>query len=104
MMLSKTMYAGVRWRVCNRVPLPETCSAGRILLALIGHRASVGGSVSHTDWACVNGAVDMSPGGFWIDYIRQALWGQPVSRCRASDWVTCLLYFVQLSGHHGTSR
>ena len=27
MMLSKTMYAGVRRRVCNRVTPPETCSA-----------------------------------------------------------------------------
>ena len=33
----------------------------------------MGGSVSHADWSCVIGAVDMSPGGFWIDHIRQAL-------------------------------
>ena len=59
--------------MCTRGTLPETCSAGRISLALIGHRASVGGSVSHADWWRVNGAVDKSPGGVWIDYIRQAL-------------------------------
>ena len=48
-------------------------SAGRNSLALIGRRASVGGSVSHDDWSRVIGAVDTSPGGVWIDYIRQAL-------------------------------
>ena len=63
LMFSKTLYG---------TP-PEACSAGRILLALIGRRASVGGSVSHADWSCVIDAVDTSPGGVWIDYIRQAL-------------------------------
>ena len=71
--LSKTMYAGGRRRGCTRGTPPEACSAGRISLALIGHRASVGGSVSHADWLRVNGVVDKSPGGVWIDYIRQAL-------------------------------
>ena len=51
----------------------EACSAGRISLVLIGRRASVGGSVSHADWSHVIGVVDTSPGGVWIDYIRQAL-------------------------------
>ena len=73
LMLSKTLYAGGRRRVCTRGILPETCSAGGISLTLIGHRASVGGSVSHADWSRVIGAVDTSPGGVWIDYIRQAL-------------------------------
>ena len=58
MMLSKTMYAAVQWRGCNRVSPP----AGRISLALIGHLASVVGSVSHTDCTLVNGAIDKSPG------------------------------------------
>ena len=58
--------------MCTHGTPPEACSAGRILLALIGHRASVGGSVSHDDWSRVIGAVDTSPGGVWIDYIRQA--------------------------------
>ena len=73
LMLSKTMYAGGQRRVCTRGTPPEACCAGRISLALIGHRASVGGSVSHADWSRVIGAVDTSPGGVWIDYIRQAL-------------------------------
>ena len=59
--------------MCTRGTPPEACSAGRISLTLIGRRASVGGSVSHADWARVIGAVDMSPGGIWIDYISQAL-------------------------------
>ena len=46
---------------------------GGFSLALIGQQASVGGSVSHTDWSRVNGAIDTSPGRVWIDYIRQAL-------------------------------
>ena len=29
--------------------------------------------MSHADWSCVIGAVDTSPGGVWIDYIRHAL-------------------------------
>ena len=74
MMLSKTMYAGGRRRVCTRDTPPEACSAGRILLTLIGHQASVGGSVSLADWSHVIGAVDRSPGRIWIDYIRHALW------------------------------
>ena len=73
LMLSKIMYAGGRRRVCTRSTPPEACSAGKISLTLIGHRASVGGSVSDADWSRVNGAVDKSPGGVWIDYIRQAL-------------------------------
>ena len=53
--------------------MPATFSAGRISLTLIGHRASVGGSVNHADWSRVNGTVESSPGGVWIDYIGQAL-------------------------------
>ena len=41
--------------------------------ALIGRRASVGGSVGLADWPRVLGAVDKPPGGVWIDFIRQAL-------------------------------
>ena len=42
-------------------------------LALIGRRASVGGSVGPADWPRVLGAVDKPPGGVWIGFIRQAL-------------------------------
>ena len=69
---SKTLYASGRRRVCTHSTPPEACSAGRISLTLIGRRASVGGLVSHADWSRVIGAVDTSPGGVWIDYIRQA--------------------------------
>ena len=48
--------------MCTRDTPPEACSAGRISLALIGRRASVGGSVAHVDCSRVIGVVDMSPG------------------------------------------
>ena len=35
------------------------CPAGRISPSLIGHRASVGGSVGCADWSCMDGAVDI---------------------------------------------
>ena len=60
----ETMYTGARRCVYT---------AGKISLALIGHRASVGGSVDCADWSRVDGAVDISPGGVWIDYIRPGL-------------------------------
>ena len=59
--------------MCTRGTPPGVFSAGRISLALIGHRASVGGSVGCADWSRVEGVVDISPGGFWIDYIRPGL-------------------------------
>ena len=59
MMLSKTMYGGGRRGVCTSDTPPEACSAAGFPLALIGRRASVGGSVG----LC----------GVWIEFIRQAL-------------------------------
>ena len=59
--------------MCTRGTPAGARSAGRISLSLIGHRASVGGSMSHADWSRVIGAVDTSPGGVRVDYIRQAL-------------------------------
>ena len=53
--------------------------AGKISFALIGRRASGGGSVGCADWSHVDGAVDISPGGFWIDYIRPGLEGGTLS-------------------------
>ena len=53
LVLSKTMYTGARRCVCTRGTPPGVFSAGRISLALIGHRASVGGSVA--DWSHVDG-------------------------------------------------
>ena len=73
LVLSKTMYTGARRCVCTRGTPPGVFSAGRISLALIGHWASVGGSVGCADWSRVDGVVDTSPGGIWIDYIRPGL-------------------------------
>ena len=73
LVLSETMYTGAQRCVCTRGTPPGFFSAGRISLALIGHRASVGGSVGCADWSRVDGAVDISPGGVWIDYIRPGL-------------------------------
>ena len=33
----------------------------------------MGGSVGCADWSCMDGTVDISPGGFWIDYMRPGL-------------------------------
>ena len=41
--------------------------------ALIGRRASVGGSEGLADWLCTLGAVDNLPGGVWIDFIRRTV-------------------------------
>ena len=49
LMLSETMYMGARRCVCTRGTPPGVLSAGRISLTLIGHRASVGGSVGCAD-------------------------------------------------------
>ena len=55
------------------IPVPGVFPAGRISLALIGHRDYVGGLVGCADWSYMDGAVDISPGGFWIDDIRPGL-------------------------------
>ena len=73
MMLGKTMYGGVRRGVCTSDTPPEACSVVGCLLALIGRRASVGGSVGPADWLRMLGAVDKPPVGVWIGFIRQAL-------------------------------
>ena len=74
LVLSETMYTSARRCVCTRgTPQGVFFSAGRISLALIGHRASVGSSVGCDDWSRMDGAVDISPGGFWIDYIMPGL-------------------------------
>ena len=45
LLLSETMYTGARRCVCIHGTPPKILSAGRISLTLIGHRASVAGSV-----------------------------------------------------------
>ena len=45
----------------------------------------------------MDGAVDISPGGFWNGYIRPGLEdGQSI----VASPVTCLFYIVQLPGRH----
>ena len=68
-----TMHSGVRRGVCTSDTSPEACSVAGCSIALIGRRASVGGSVGPADWPRVVGAVDKLPGGVWIGFIRQAL-------------------------------
>ena len=65
------------WRcACMRGALLGVFSAGRISLTLIGCSACVGGSVDCSDWPCSDCAVDFSPGGVWIGYIRPGLWDE----------------------------
>ena len=73
MKLGKTMHSGVRRGVCTSDTPPEDYSVAGCSLALIGRRASVGGSVGPADWLRMLGAVDKPPGGVWIGFIRQAL-------------------------------
>ena len=48
-------------------------SAGRIPIMVIGRIDCGGGPVDGSDWTRVSGAVDFSPGGVRIGYIRRAL-------------------------------
>ena len=73
LVLLETMYTGARRCVCTRLTPPGAFPAGWISLALIAHRAYVGGLVGFADWSCMDGAVDISPGGFWINYIGPGL-------------------------------
>ena len=96
-------------------------SAGRISLTLIGCSACVGGLVDYSDWPRSDCAVDFSPGGVGIGYIRLGLWNDslidaaPVTEslvysalvdcldvyCTAgftSDWTFCSMDFVLLAG------
>ena len=123
LVLSGDMYTGARRCVCTRGTPLRVFSAGRISLTLIGRRASVGGSVGCSDWSRVDGAVDISPGGIWIDYIRPGLedgtlidaapvTGSLVSStlfsCRdvfctagsTSNWTFCSTDWVLPAGYH----
>ena len=70
-LLRKTMNDGGRRDVWISDTPPATHAVKGFSLALIGRRASVGGSAGLADWACVLGAVDNPPGGVWIDFIRR---------------------------------
>ena len=72
-LLCETMYdSGWRW-VCTSDTLPVMHPAAELSLALLGRRASVGGSVDRADWPCMLGTVDNPPGGVWINFIRCTL-------------------------------
>ena len=64
-----SVQEGSQLRVADSVAHP----AVGLLLALIGRRASVGGSVGHADWPHALGAVNNPPGGVWIDFIGRTL-------------------------------
>ena len=63
MLLRKTMYCGGRRGVCTSDTPPAAYPAAGFSLALIGRRASVGGSVGLADSPRVLGVVDNPPGG-----------------------------------------
>ena len=73
MLLRKTMYGGGQRGVCTSDTPPAAYPVAGFSLALIGRRASVGGSVGLADWRHVLGAVDNPPSGVWIDFIRRTL-------------------------------
>ena len=70
-------------------------SAGRIPLMVIGCFACGGGPVDCFDWPHGDCAVDFSPGGVWIGYIRQALWDRSLTDAAP---VTGSLVFSALFG------
>ena len=72
-LLCKTMNDGGRRDVWISDTPPATHGMKGFSLALIGRRASVGGSAVLADWPCVLGAVDNPPGGVWIDFIRRTV-------------------------------
>ena len=73
LVLSEDKNNSARRCVCMHQTLLGVFSAGRISLTLIGCRACVGGSVNCPDWPRLDYAVDFSPGGIWINYIRSGL-------------------------------
>ena len=59
---------------CKCGTLLGVLSAGRIPRLVIGRFDCGGGPVDCSDWTRVRGAVDFSPGGVRIGYIRRVLW------------------------------
>ena len=77
-----TLNDGGRWDVRISITPPATHAGRGPSLALIGRRASVGGSAAPADWPCALSPADSPPGGIWISFIR----------------VTCFSYVVQPPG------
>ena len=71
-MLDKDRDNSPLWCACMRGTSLGVLSAGRILLMVIGWFACGGGPVDCSDWTRVDCAVDFSPGGVWIGYIRKS--------------------------------
>ena len=65
-----TLNDGGRWDVWISVTPPATHAGRGPSLALIGRRASVGGSAAPADWPCALTPEDSPPGGIWIGFIR----------------------------------
>ena len=65
-----TLDDGGRWDMRISVTPPATHGGKGLSPALIGHRASVGGSAAPADWPCVLGPADSPSGGIWIGFIR----------------------------------
>ena len=76
LMLNRDRNNSARWCACMRGTSLGVFSAGRISLTLIGCSACVSGSVDCSDWPRSDCAVDFSPGGVWIGYIRPGLWDE----------------------------
>ena len=126
LMLNRDRNNSTRWCACVRGASLGVFSVGRISHKLIGCSACVGGSVDCSDWPHSNCAVDFSPGGVGIGYIRPGLWNDslidaaPVTGslvypalfdcldvyCTAgftSDWTFCGTDFVLLAGFEFSS-
>ena len=101
LIVSETGYTGGRRCVCTCLTSPAICSAGGSSRPLIGRRASGGGSDGHTDCARVSGAVDISAGGIWIAYIKQAL---GASQLVVAAPVTGSLVCFNLFSHRDITR
>ena len=74
LMLNRARNNSARGCACMCGTSLGVFSAGRISLTLTGCSACVGGSVDCSDWPRWDCAVDFSPGGVWIGYIRPGLW------------------------------
>ena len=72
-LLRKTMNDGGRRDVWISDTPPATHAVKGFSLALIGRRASVGGSVGLADWPCVLGVVHNPLGGVWIEFIGRTV-------------------------------
>ena len=64
---------GGLWEIWISTTLPVTHAGVEHPPTVIGRRASVGGSAAPSDWPCVLGPADGSPGGIWSGFIRRTV-------------------------------